>query len=86
MQFESIFKILQSYINSSLYFYDKLGLQNYLYKINNAWKGASEEMYKAQANNQKESKNESKGQNQKNDKDKPGKDDVQDVDFEEVKD
>ena len=56
-----------------------------LEKINNAWKGASEEMYKAQANNQKESKNESKGQNQKNDKDKPGKDDVQDVDFEEVK-
>ena len=56
-----------------------------LEKINNAWKGASEEMYKAQANNQKESKNESKGQNKKNDKDKPGKDDVQDVDFEEVK-
>jgi len=54
-------------------------------KINNAWKSASEEMYKAQANNQKESKNEPKGQNQKNDKDKPGKDDVQDVDFEEVK-
>ena len=53
-------------------------------KINNAWKGASEEMYKAQANNQKESKNEPKGKNQKNDKDKPGKDDVQDVDFEEV--
>ena len=56
-----------------------------LEKINNAWKGASEEMYKAQANNQKEPKNEPKGKNQKNDKDKSGKDDVQDVDFEEVK-
>ncbi|MFL2611652.1 MAG: molecular chaperone DnaK [Flavobacteriaceae bacterium] len=56
-----------------------------LEKINNAWKGASEEMYKAQAKNQNESKNEPKGQNQKNDKDKSGKDDVQDVDFEEVK-
>ena len=50
-----------------------------LEKINNAWKGASEEMYKAQANNQKEPKNEPKGKNQKNDKDKPGKDDVQDL-------
>ena len=56
-----------------------------LEKINNAWKGASEEMYKAQANNQKESKSEPKGKNEKNDKDKSGKDDVQDVDFEEVK-
>ena len=42
-------------------------------------------MYKAQANNQKESKSEPKGKNEKNDKDKSGKDDVQDVDFEEVK-
>ena len=56
-----------------------------LEKINTAWKGASEEMYKAQANNQKESKSEPKGKNEKNDKDKSGKDDVQDVDFEEVK-
>ena len=56
-----------------------------LEKINNAWKAASEEMYKAQAANQNQSKNESKGQKQKNDKGKTGKDDVQDVDFEEVK-
>ena len=56
-----------------------------LEKINNAWKAASEEMYKAQAASQNQSKNENKGQNQKNDKGKSGKDDVQDVDFEEVK-
>ena len=56
-----------------------------LEKINNAWKAASEEMYKAQAASQTQSKNETKEQNQKNNKDKNGKDDVQDVDFEEVK-
>ncbi|MAR43293.1 MAG: molecular chaperone DnaK [Flavobacteriaceae bacterium] len=56
-----------------------------LEKINNAWKAASEEMYKAQAASQNQSKNENKGQNKKNDKGKSGKDDVQDVDFEEVK-
>ena len=42
-------------------------------------------MYKAQAASQNQSKNENKGQNKKNDKGKSGKDDVQDVDFEEVK-
>ena len=56
-----------------------------LEKINNAWKAASEEMYKAQAASQTQSKNETKEQKQKNNKDKNGKDDVQDVDFEEVK-
>ncbi len=56
-----------------------------LEKINNAWKAASEEMYKAQAASQTQSKKETKEQNQKNNKDKSGKDDVQDVDFEEVK-
>ena len=56
-----------------------------LEKINNAWKAASEEMYKAQAASQNQSKSENKGQKQKNDKDKTGKDDVEDVDFEEVK-
>ena len=56
-----------------------------LEKINNAWKAASEEMYKAQAASQNQSKNQNKGQGKKNDKDKSGKDDVQDVDFEEVK-
>ena len=56
-----------------------------LEKINNAWKAASEEMYKAQAASQTQSKNENKEQKQKNNKDKNGKDDVQDVDFEEVK-
>ena len=56
-----------------------------LEKINNAWKAASEEMYKAQAASQNQSKKETKEQNQKNNKDKSGKDDVQDVDFEEVK-
>ncbi len=56
-----------------------------LEKINNAWKAASEEMYKAQAASQTQSKNETNEQKQKNNKDKNGKDDVQDVDFEEVK-
>ena len=56
-----------------------------LEKINNAWKAASEEMYKAQADSQKQSKNGSKESQQKTDKGKSGKDDVQDVDFEEVK-
>ena len=56
-----------------------------LEKINNAWKAASEEMYKAQAASQNQSKSENKGQKQKNDKHKTGKDDVEDVDFEEVK-
>jgi molecular chaperone DnaK len=56
-----------------------------LEKINNAWKAASEEMYKAQAASQNQPKSEGKKTDQKNDKDKSGKDDVQDVDFEEVK-
>ena len=53
-----------------------------LENINNAWKNASEEMYKAQA--------ESGGANQNGSDNQPsseakGGDDVQDVDFEEVK-
>ncbi len=56
-----------------------------LEKINNAWKAASEEMYKAQAASQNQPKSEGKKTDQKKGKDKSGKDDVQDVDFEEVK-
>ena len=56
-----------------------------LEKINNAWKAASEEMYKAQADSQNQSKNGSKESQQNTNKGKSGKDDVQDVDFEEVK-
>ena len=56
-----------------------------LEKINNAWKAASEEMYKAQAASQNQPKSEGKKTDQKKDKGKSGKDDVQDVDFEEVK-
>ena len=56
-----------------------------LEKINNAWKAASEEMYKAQADSQNQPKSEGKKTDQKKGKDKSGKDDVQDVDFEEVK-
>jgi len=55
-----------------------------LEKINEAWKNASEEMYKAQADSAKgDSKNEKTDSGKKKDK---GGDDVQDVDFEEVKD
>ncbi len=56
-------------------------------KINEAWKNASEEMYKAQAEAQK---NDGAGQAQANEQKQKGKegdksDDVEDVDFEEVK-
>jgi len=56
-----------------------------LTKINDAWKDASQEMYKAQS----ESANKTDDKTKKEDKDSNksgGEDDVQDVDFEEVKD
>ena len=60
-----------------------------LEKINEAWKNASEEMYKAQAeaSTQEPSKEKSKSSKTKKQtkKSKSGGDDVQDVDFEEVK-
>ena len=60
-----------------------------LEKINEAWKNASEEMYKAQAetSTQEPSKEKSKSSKPKKQtkKSKSGGDDVQDVDFEEVK-
>jgi molecular chaperone DnaK len=55
--------------------------------INEAWKNASEDMYKAQAEaqaaNSKETKGDSKSKSNKKPKDDG--DNVQDVDFEEVK-
>ena len=54
-----------------------------LEKINEAWKNASEEMYKAQAEADKSNPDGTEPKNQKESK-KEG-DDVQDVDFEEVK-
>ena len=60
-----------------------------LEKINEAWKNASEEMYKAQSetSTQEPSKEKSKSSKTKKEtkKSKSGGDDVQDVDFEEVK-
>lgn len=53
-----------------------------LEKINEAWKNASEELYKAQAESSKNDDT-STGNEKANKKD--GEDDVQDVDFEEVK-
>jgi molecular chaperone DnaK len=50
--------------------------------INEAWKNASEEMYKAQAEAGNANKD---GDNPQSDKESKGGDDVQDVDFEEVK-
>jgi len=50
--------------------------------INEAWKNASEEMYKAQAEAGNANKD---GDNPQPDKESKGGDDVQDVDFEEVK-
>jgi len=56
-----------------------------LEKINEAWKNASEEMYKAQAESgQSNAKKESAGDGSK--AEGKGGEDVQDVDFEEVKD
>jgi molecular chaperone DnaK len=52
-----------------------------LEKINEAWKNASEELYKAQAESSKESEKSTVNDNKKTQDD----DDVQDVDFEEVK-
>ncbi len=57
-------------------------IESSLNEINEAWKNASEEMYKAQAENpeaQTDDKSSSKGD------EKSEGDDVQDVDFEEVK-
>ena len=53
-----------------------------LERINEAWKNASEEMYKAQAEAGNANKD---GDNPQPDKESKGGDDVQDVDFEEVK-
>ena len=50
--------------------------------INEAWKNASEEMYKAQAEAGNANKD---GDNPQPDNESKGGDDVQDVDFEEVK-
>ena len=58
-------------------------------KINEAWKNASEEMYKAQAESAGKDKSNDNKKPKKNSKSKSKKDDegdVQDVDFEEVKD
>ncbi len=53
-----------------------------LEKINETWKNASEELYKAQAESAKSTDQEPKNSSKKN---KGSDDDVQDVDFEEVK-
>ena len=52
-----------------------------LEKINEAWKSASEEMYKAQQNQQGQPKPDSEDKSS----DKSDNDNVEDVDFEEVK-
>ena len=53
-----------------------------LEKINEAWKNASEELYKAQAETQNKTESDPKAGKKSSKKDD---DDVQDVDFEEVK-
>ena len=53
-------------------------------KLNEAWKNASEEIYKAQAESSQKAEKSSSEANTKSDS-KSGGDDVQDVDFEEVK-
>ena len=56
-------------------------IKSELEKVNEAWKNASEELYKAQAENQPQANT---GDQKKSSK-KDDNDDVQDVDFEEVK-
>jgi molecular chaperone DnaK len=56
-----------------------------LEKINEAWKNASEELYKAQAESAKASESAPVDSEKSSKKDKGSDDDVQDVDFEEVK-
>ena len=56
-----------------------------LEKINEAWKNASEELYKAQAESAKASEPAAGDSEKSSKKDKGSDDDVQDVDFEEVK-
>ncbi len=56
-----------------------------LEKINEAWKNASEELYKAQAESAKSTEQNDQGPQNSGKKNKGSDDDVQDVDFEEVK-
>jgi len=56
-----------------------------LEKINEAWKNASEELYKAQAESAKSTNENNQGSKKSGKKSKGSDDDVQDVDFEEVK-
>ena len=56
-------------------------IKSELEKVNEAWKNASEELYKAQAENQTQAN----PSDQKKSSKKDDNDDVQDVDFEEVK-
>ena len=56
-----------------------------LEKINEAWKNASEELYKAQAESAKATGSNDSDQKKSANKSKGSDDDVQDVDFEEVK-
>ena len=63
---------------------DLAAIDTALEKINEAWKNASEEMYKAQADSAKADP--SQPTEDGNKAEEKGGDDVQDVDFEEVKD
>ncbi|OUW76689.1 MAG: molecular chaperone DnaK [Flavobacteriaceae bacterium TMED212] len=65
---------------------DLIVIDEALEKINEAWKNASEEMYKAQAESGQAGDAGSPPPNSKAQKGTKGGDDVQDVDFEEVKD
>jgi molecular chaperone DnaK len=56
-----------------------------LKKINEAWKNASEELYKAQAESGKATEPNQDDSKKSSKKGKGSDDDVQDVDFEEVK-
>jgi molecular chaperone DnaK len=65
---------------------DLSAIDTALEKINEAWKNASEEMYKAQAETGAEAGAGTPPPNNDDKKGEKGGDDVQDVDFEEVKD
>ena len=60
-------------------------IKSELEKINEAWKNASEELYKAQAESGKATEPNQDDSKKSSKKGKGSDDDVQDVDFEEVK-
>ena len=76
-------KLLLQILKKSFESKDLKKIDNDLEKLNEAWKAASEEMYKAQQEQQASS---NQNNQQKTDVPKDDSENVEDVEFEEVKD